>query len=145
MTTWVSQLLLPWQTLALKKDLQWESQIPVDLPTLLIDPGRMAQAVENLLNNAIKYTPAGGRVAVAAGVESEQVYIKIRDTGAGIPAAEQELVFTPFYRGQSNRRFSQGLGLGLSIASDLIHAQRGRLVVQSNADQGTVFTVWLPV
>lgn len=144
LSPWLSQLLLPWRTLALKKDLQWESQIPADLPIVQIDAGRMTQAVENLLSNAIKYTPADGKVAVAAGVEGEQVYIQIRDTGAGIPVAEQDLVFTPFYRGHGNRRFSQGVGLGLSIASDLIRAQRGRLILQSNAGQGAVFTIWLP-
>ena len=144
LSTWLPQLLLPWQALALKKDLHWESHIPADLPTVHIDPGRMAQAVENLLSNAVKYTPAGGKVTVTAGVEPDQVYIQIRDTGAGIPVDEQELVFTPFYRSKWNRRFPQGLGLGLGIARDLIRAHGGHLTLESSASDGAALTVWLP-
>ena len=145
LSPWLSHLLLSWQALALKKDLHWEADIPADLPTLQIDPGRMAQAVENLLSNAVKYTPAGGTVFVTAGTEAGQVYIQIRDTGAGIPPEEQEQVFTPFYRGRWNQRFPQGLGLGLSIARELVLAHGGHLSLASNTGAGATFTVWLPV
>ena len=84
-------------------------------------------------------------MTVSAGMEPEQVYIQIRDTGAGISAEEQARVFAPFYRGQRNRRFPQDLGLGLSIAHDLILSHGGRLSLESNAGQGSSFTVWLPV
>ena len=144
LSTWLSHLLLPWETLALKKELSWESNIPADLPTLQIDPGRMAQAVENLLSNAVKYTPAGGTVAVTAGIEGNEVYIQISDTGPGIPLEEQERVFTPHYRGRWNRRFPQGLGVGLGIARDLIVAHGGKLTLNSNTDAGAIFTIWLP-
>lgn len=144
LNTWLPQLLLSWQADALKKDLHWQSDIASDLPILEIDPGRMAQAVGNLLNNAIKYTPAGGSVMVSAGTEAGQVYIRIQDTGEGITAEAQAQVFTPFYRGQWNRRFPQGLGLGLSIARDLVLAHGGTLDLASEVGQGSTFTIWLP-
>ncbi|MCO5244943.1 MAG: ATP-binding protein [Anaerolineae bacterium] len=71
--------------------------------------------------------------------------IKISDTGIGIPAEEQALVFTPFYRGHWSGRFPQGLGLGLNIAHELILAHGGQLALESNHGHGTIFTVWLPL
>jgi signal transduction histidine kinase len=145
MSTWLAQLLLSWQADAQKKGLHWRSTIPADLPTLQIDPGRMAQAVGNLLSNAIRYTPATGVVEVSAGIVLEQIYIRIRDTGFGISAEEQAQVFMPFYRGQGKQRFPQGLGLGLGIAHDLILAHGGTLSLESSPGQGSTFTVWLPI
>ena len=144
LSTWLSQMLLSWKADAQKKGLSWHADIPIDLPTLQIDPGRMAQALGNLLSNAVKYTPAGGAVRVAASNEPGYVTIKISDTGIGIPAEEQALVFTPFYRGHWSGRFPQGLGLGLNIAHELILAHGGQLALESNHGHGTIFTVWLP-
>ena len=125
--------------------MRWEAAIPSDLPTLKVDPVRLAQAEGNLVSNAIKYTPEGGKVAIEAGANRTAVWIKVNDSGPGIGREELDRIFTPFYRGQSGGRFPQGMGLGLSIAKDLIIAHGGRLEVESSPDGGSCFTLWLPI
>jgi len=119
--------------------------IPAELPIMEIDPDRLAQAVSNLLSNAIEYTPAGGRVSVEVGVEDSTVWIQVADTGPGIEPEEQARIFTPFYRGRSAGRFPQGMGLGLTIARDLVIAHGGRLDLDSKPGQGSRFSIWLPL
>ena len=97
------------------------------------------------MSNAVKYTPAGGEVAISAGVEDANVWIRVRDTGIGIPSEEQARIFEPFYRGTTGRRFPQGMGLGLSIARDLLAAHGGRIEVESTPGVGSTFTLWLPM
>ncbi len=109
-----------------------------------IDPDRLAQALGNLLSNAIKYTPEG-TVSVEASVQDSRVAIVVSDTGIGIAPAEQERIFEPFYRSRRDKRFPQGMGLGLSIARDLVHAHGGRLEVESTPEQGSRFTIFLPL
>lgn len=141
---WLPTALGPWHAAAAQKGLAWHSEIPPGLPTISADPDRLAQVVGNLVSNAIKYTPAPGSVTVSAGAEANGVWIRVSDTGPGIPPEEQERIFAPFYRGQSSGRFPQGMGLGLSIARDLVTAHGGRLTVESTPGAGSHFTVWLP-
>jgi two-component system sensor histidine kinase BaeS len=141
---WLVQVLGPWREMAQSKEIHWRADLPTDLPALVIDPDRLAQAVGNVLSNAIKYTLPGGEVETSAGIENNQVWIRVRDTGPGIPPEEQGLVFTPFYRGAAGRRFPQGMGLGLSIARDLIVAHSGHIEVESASGEGSTFTIWLP-
>lgn len=140
---WLPPVLLPWRAAALEGGLEWQAHVPEHLPVLSVDPDRLAQVLGNLLSNAIKYTPAGGRVAVTAGVEEQEVWICVADTGPGIAADEQQRVFEPFYRSQRDRRFPQGLGLGLTIARDLVLAHEGRLTLDSQPPAGSRFTVYL--
>jgi len=142
---WLTNLLATRREAAHQKGLQWQETISPDLPTLEIDPDRLAQAVVNVVSNAIKYTPVGGTVSVEAGTETTQMFIRVADTGLGIPADELEHIFRPFYRGRAARRFPQGMGLGLTIAHDLVIAHGGRLEVESTPGQGSRFTVWLPL
>jgi signal transduction histidine kinase len=143
LSSWLKQVLVPWRESAGSKQLTWSAEIPVDLPTLEIDPIRLGQAVGNLISNAIKYTPEQGKVTISAGQENEAVWIRVNDTGRGIPLEEQEEIFTPLYRGQTGARFPQGMGLGLSIAHDLVVAHGGRIEVESEVDRGSQFTIWL--
>lgn len=140
---WLLQILTPWREAARRKGLEWDASIPTDLPTARIDADRLAQAVGNLLSNAIKFTPTGGTVSVAAGVEEQMLWIRVADTGPGIPRDEREAIFQPFYRGRGNHRFPQGMGLGLAIARDLVTAHAGRLDLESN--HGTCFTIRVPI
>jgi signal transduction histidine kinase len=103
----------------------------------------LAQAIGNLINNAIKFTPPGGKVTIRAGIQANEVWIAVQDTGPGIPDKDQELIFTPFFRGRAETRFPQGMGLGLSIARDLVMAHQGRLEFGSVQGQGSCFTIWL--
>lgn len=140
---WLLQILGPWREAARDKGLHWQTDLPTDLPTLEIDPDRLAQALGNVLSNAIKYTPPGGEVSLSAGMEDEEVWIRMRDSGSGITAEEQERIFIPFYRGPADRRFPQGMGLGLSIAREVVTAHDGRIEVQSTPGAGSTFTIWL--
>ncbi len=140
---WLRRTVTPWRQAAQDKGLHWRIDIPDPLPVLEIDPDRMAQVLGNLLSNAIKYT-LEGTVSVGASVEERGVSIIVADSGIGIAPSEQERIFEPFYRSQRDRRFPQGMGLGLSIARDLVHAHGGRLEVESTPGQGSRFTIWLP-
>ena len=142
---WLPPILLPWRAAALEKGLAWQATIAEPLPAVSIDRRRMAQAVGNLLSNAVKYTPAGGAVSVEAGSDGREIWIRVGDTGPGIDQAEQERVFEPFYRSDRDRRFPQGLGLGLTLARDLVTAHGGRLTLDSAPGAGSRFTIVIPV
>jgi signal transduction histidine kinase len=127
------------------KGLVWQLDIPDDLPAVKIDATRLGQAIGNLVSNAIKYTPRGGNVSVTAGQLEKRVWIRVADTGPGISKEEQQDIFTPFYRGSQQKRIKQGMGLGLSIARDLVEAHSGTIEVQSTLGSGSRFTIWLPL
>ncbi len=141
---WLRRTVTPWRQAAHDHGLQWRMDIPDSLPILQIDPDRMAQVLGNLLSNAIKYTPEG-TISVEALAQDRGVTIVVADTGIGIIPSEQEQIFEPFYRSQRDKRFPQGMGLGLSIARDLVLAHGGRLTVESTPGKGSRFTLWLPL
>jgi two-component system sensor histidine kinase BaeS len=148
LTEWLHTEIAPWREAARIKRVHWEDHIPDDLPILEIDNVRMGQALGNLLSNAVKFTPAGGTIKVSAGVskdgEQPETWIKVSDTGPGISDEEKQKIFTPLYRGKLGRRFPQGMGLGLSIAHDLITAHNGFLELESTPGMGSHFTIHLP-
>jgi two-component system sensor histidine kinase BaeS len=141
---WLNQVLSPWREAALEKNLTWELNCPPHIPDIRLDPDRMAQALGNVVSNAIKYTPEKGTVSVTAGNDDKQVWIRVSDTGIGIPEEEITQIFEPFYRGATTHRFPQGMGLGLSIAQDLVQAHKGHITVESKPGEGSSFTLWLP-
>ena len=144
LSDWLPPVLTPWQAAAKAKGLKWKATVPDALPTLSIDPDRLGQALGNLLSNAVKYTSAGGTVSVEAAAGAEAVEIVVADTGPGISETDQARVFDAFYRGSQSGRFPQGLGLGLTIAYDLVAAHGGRLLMQSTPGAGSRFTIRLP-
>lgn len=144
LSNWLPPTLAPWREAVQAKGLHWQAAIPPALPVLTVDPDRLAQVLGNLLSNALKYTPVNGAVSVEAGLQNEVVWIRVSDTGPGLSKEEQGHIFEPFYRSQRGQRFPQGLGLGLTLAQDLIAAHRGRLDVKSQPGQGSCFTIWLP-
>ena len=109
-----------------------------------MDANRLRPVFANLLDNAIKYTPEGGRVAISARVEDGRALVVFRDNGMGIPHEEQEKIWTRLYRGDKSRS-QRGLGLGLSLVKAIVEAHQGRVTVQSGAGEGAEFTVSLPV
>ena len=110
------------------------------------DPARLKQVLVNLLTNAAKYTPAGGRITVTVEATAEEVTIRVRDNGIGIPEALLPVLFQPFVqRRQSMARADGGLGLGLTIAQSIVTAHDGAIVVHSGGEgQGSEFAVRLP-
>ncbi|MBI3175746.1 MAG: sensor histidine kinase [Chloroflexi bacterium] len=145
MADWLRGVLSPWKSAAEEKHLLWRDQLPVSLPTLSIDGMRMAEVVGNLLSNAVKYTPAGGTVTISAGADDTSFWLTVADTGVGILPDEREKIFQPFYRGETGRRIKQGMGLGLTIAREIVLAHGGELRVESEPGQGGAFTLSLPL
>lgn len=108
-----------------------------------VDPTRLRQVFANLLDNAIKYTPEGGRVTITTRNEPGQVVVLFHDTGMGIPADEQDKIWTRLYRGDKSRS-QRGLGLGLSLVKAVIEAHGGHATVSSTPGEGAEFAVVLP-
>jgi two-component system, OmpR family, sensor histidine kinase BaeS len=113
---------------------------PVDV---LADAGRLHQVITNLLTNALKFTPAGGRVTIDAGPAGGRAVLRVTDTGAGIPAADLPRIFDRFWRGQQAAHTS-GSGVGLAVAAELARAHGGELTAASTEGQGTEMTLTLP-
>jgi signal transduction histidine kinase len=119
------------------------ADLPADLPPARADEARLAQCLANLPRNAIRHTPPGGIVAVAAQAEADAVVVKVRDTGEGIAPADLPHIWERFYRGESGR-CSGGAGLGLALVKELTEAMGGSVAVESKIGRGSCFTVSLP-
>ena len=115
---------------------------------VLVDEDRTAQVLFNVIGNALQYTPDGGQVTVAATAAGDQVEIRVRDTGIGIPAQLLTQIFDRFYRVDKSRsrRAGGGSGIGLTIARAIVEAQGGSILAESPGEgQGSTFTFTLPV
>jgi signal transduction histidine kinase len=120
--------------------------IRTDLPApceASADRTRMRQVFANLLDNGIKYTPAGGTVTISVRNDTNRAEAIFRDTGIGIPAEEQDKIWQRLYRGDKSRS-QRGLGLGLSLVKAVVEAHGGKVTVSSQVNQGSEFTVTLP-
>ena len=116
------------------------------LPHITGDRARIEQVLMNILSNALKYTPDGGTVTISSGKRGKKVWLKVRDTGIGIPEEDMPRVFERFYRVDKARsRESGGTGLGLSIAKEIIYRHGGEILMESKVGEGTFVTVILPV
>lgn len=110
------------------------------------DPTRLAQMLDNLVSNAIKFTPEGGRVLVRATEQGGDALIEVVDTGSGIARADHQRVFDPFFRSrEANAKAVPGTGLGLTITKAIVDAHHGTIEVETTPGGGTTFRVWLPV
>ena len=114
-----------------------------DTEAAFVDASRMRQVFANLLDNALKYTPAGGHVTIQVRREDSVIAIRFRDNGIGIPEAEQGRIWDRLYRGDKSRS-QRGLGLGLSLVKAVVQAHQGRVEVVSKPGEGSEFTVCLP-
>ena len=114
-----------------------------DSPDVAVDPDRLHQALSNLVANALRHTPAGGRITLSVERAASGVELAVTDTGTGIDAAELPFIFDRFRRGD-RARGRGGSGLGLPIARRLIEAHGGTITVDSVVGQGTRFVIWLP-
>ncbi len=114
-----------------------------NLPNVSADPLRIQQVLSNLIGNAIKFTPQGGRITLRADAGSGRVRLAVADTGPGIPAEQLPHIFGQFWQGSRTDR--RGIGLGLAIAKGIVEAHDGRIWVESNVGQGSTFYFSLPV
>jgi two-component system phosphate regulon sensor histidine kinase PhoR len=123
-----------------------EADIPRDLPLVRGDLSSLSELLQNLLDNAVQYTPRGGRIRVSVRVAGEQAVLTVSDTGIGIPQAEQERIFERFYRVDAARsREAGGTGLGLAIAKHIVESHGGRIWVESAVGQGSQFHFSIPL
>lgn len=142
--TILAPVLARWQRVSEQKGLRWQVELPNYLPAPLAAADRLTQVLNNLLVNALDYTPRAGEIRVRAGVEGREVWIEISNTGPGLSAEELAHVFEPFFSSVHQGRFPQGVGLGLAIARQLVELQSGRLTVESEPNEGLRFRIWLP-
>jgi two-component system phosphate regulon sensor histidine kinase PhoR len=115
-----------------------------DMTEVSADPPRLEQVLVNLIHNAVKFTPPGGEVILAAQTESEFVRFSVHDTGVGIPVEELERIFERFYKAD-RARSGGGTGLGLSISRHLVEAHGGRIWAESTEGDGSTFYFTIPV
>jgi two-component system sensor histidine kinase VicK len=129
-----------------RKNQKLESYVIGEIPNIKGDKDRLEQVVVNLISNAMKYTPEKGEITVYVGRIYNDIYVKVTDTGIGIPAESIPRVFERFYRVDKARsRDMGGTGLGLSIAKEIIQAHGGTISITSEEKKGTEVTVRLPV
>ncbi len=142
----VQNALEPLEGQFAEKGLQLQIHLPEDLPRVIADPTRAVQILTNLLVNALRYTPAPGRVEVAVSREEAMVAFRISDTGVGISQEQLAHIFERFYRADKSRsRAFGGSGIGLTIAQSLAQAMGGEIRVESaGLGQGSSFTLTLP-
>ena len=118
---------------------------PIKPIWLEIDPDKMTQVLDNILNNAIKYSPDGGKITVKMRTTETQLIISISDEGLGIPKKDLPLIFDRFYRVDKARSRAQGgSGLGLAIAKEIVKQHKGFIWAQSTYGKGSTFTIVLP-
>jgi signal transduction histidine kinase len=123
--------------LASEKGIQLDAAVEDALPVIRADAGRVMQVISNLVGNAIKFTPAGGRIVIRAEAEPEGVCFSVSDTGQGIPPEQLAHIFGEFW--QANPADRRGIGLGLTIAKGIVDAHGGRIWVESRVGEGTTF------
>ncbi len=129
-----------------EKRITLENRLDPDIPRVLIDRNRLVEVLINLINNGIKFTPAGGKITIdTRGVTEKRDYLKVvvSDTGIGIPPEDLPKVFDRFYQGQSG--ISMGAGLGLAITKEIIEGHKGSIQVESRVGSGTSFVFTLPL
>jgi PAS domain S-box-containing protein len=120
------------------------AQVPTNLPLVEADRARIVQVLSNLVRNAIKFTPHGGRITVAIEPGGDRLTFSVNDTGAGVPADHQPRIFDRFWQSSDGAR-ARGTGLGLSIAKGIVEAHGGRIWVHSVPAEGSTFAFTLPL
>jgi len=120
-------------------------EVPSSLPPVWADGDRLKQIMLNLLDNAFKFTPEGGRVTIKARQNDTAIMIEVQDTGPGIAKEEQQRLFQPYHRLESDRERLSGLGLGLALAKTLVVLHQGEIWVKSQRGEGSTFGFSIPV
>jgi PAS domain S-box-containing protein len=131
---------------AAEKDITFELNLPPKLPVIHADREKITLALHNLVNNAVKYTPQGGRVVMNVDIPNGVLVIDVIDSGIGIPESDMDRIFEKFYRAQDKRLADiTGSGLGLALAQEVVRLHGGEIEVQSKIDKGSTFTVTMPI
>jgi signal transduction histidine kinase len=140
--SFMNELLIPYLSQISRKRMTLQKNIPPDIGTLWADRDKLSQVVINLLNNAIKYTPDGGKITVKISGSDGEVCFEIADTGPGIPKEYFKKIFDKFERITAEKK--EGTGLGLAITKDIIELHKGRIWIESETGKGSRFLFTLP-
>lgn len=132
------------QPYAARKDIEIAATLPASLPPVAGDEGTLAEAVTNVLHNAVKYSHPGGKVGVQARADDGQVLIAVTDAGVGISAEALPYIFGDFYRGQTGVGGESGAGLGLAVTRRIVEAHGGTITAASVPGKGSTFVIALP-
>lgn len=142
---WLEPLAAVWREQARQAGLEWQVICsPEEICAVEIDTTRMAQALGNLVGNALKFTPPGGTVTLSYGAGERRIWFSVTDSGIGIATQDQRRLFEPFFRSVQPGWKVPGLGLGLSIARTIVEAHGGKITVESAPNAGSTFTIYLP-
>ncbi len=146
MTELTQSLIDSYEDEAKKRKIEIEFIKPKEsLPQAMIDVEKMGLALQNLIDNAIKYTPEKGKVTVGIDYDKKEIVVYVKDTGIGIPESQQERIFSKFYRGSNVlKRETEGSGLGLFITRNVIEAHEGKVWFESELGKGTTFFFSIP-
>lgn len=141
----IAQMVEEQRAKAQANGIEFEAKLPPNLPHISGDRQQLQEAVECLIENAIKFTPNGGRVTLELAAQDNEVHLSVTDTGIGIEESDLTQLFMPFHQldGSSTRRYG-GLGLGLTVVHKIVEAHNGELEVQSEPGEGSSFTIKLP-
>ncbi len=144
LTHLIGEIVDLYSLLAEEKQIKLASNLPEEEILIDGDKHRIARALANLVDNALKYTPKGGCVTLTFDVRPDAVVFCVTDTGIGIPESEMGLIWQRLFRGKQAREAEKGLGLGLNIVQVIINAHGGTVTVESTPGQGSTFRVTLP-
>ncbi len=128
-----------------EKGQQLKTELPESLPIIHGDGPRLEQVLLNLMNNATKFTPDGGKITVRAHKQDTNVVVEVEDNGIGIAKEKQGMLFKPYSRLNSDRQHHPGLGLGLALSKQVIELHGGKIWVESDAGMGSKFFFSLPL
>ena len=144
--TLFDELKADYQQQAQEKQIQLDLKLPPKLPPIQGDRDKIVLALHNLVGNALKYTPDGGRVTIGVELDNKRLAVTVADTGIGISAEDAERIFERFYRAKDPRVAKiTGTGLGLTLAREVVRMHGGDITVESQINQGSTFTMTLPV
>jgi two-component system phosphate regulon sensor histidine kinase PhoR len=140
------EVLLKVQPLLEHKQIEFVAELPPKMPDLLLDKDKIIAVIVNVLGNAAKYTPAGGRVSLRVKGEEGKLRVSVEDTGVGISPEDLPRLFDKFFRSEDPRvQAETGTGLGLSLAREVVRMHGGEIHVESELNKGSTFTVSLPL
>lgn len=135
-----------YEPLAREKEIALKITLPEEpIPSCLCDSMRISQVLAVLLDNALSYTPSGGRICLSLRRQKDCLLLSVADNGPGIPDAQKEQIFQRFYRGDSARRDRDHFGLGLCIAREILHLHQGEILVRDTPGGGVTFLLKLPL
>jgi two-component system, NtrC family, sensor histidine kinase KinB len=141
--TLIREAIYPYLSETRSKGIELKTDIPIGLPSIMVDAPRFAPVFDNLINNAMRYTSPGGSITVSVKENGDMLRFQVIDTGVGIAPEHQSLIFEQFYRVPESSN-NPGAGLGLAIAREIVRAHGGEIGVESTPNQGSTFWFELP-